>query len=41
MQFFCRNNPFDIHCTDAVAQFAGDSPNNTDLVLEIKVEVDG
>jgi hypothetical protein len=40
MQYFCRNNPTDFHCTD-VAQFAGDSPNNTDVVLEFKVEVDG
>lgn len=36
----CRKDPSSFLCKD-VAQFDGDSPNNTDRVLEVKVEVDG
>jgi len=36
----CRKNPNSFMCKD-VAQFEGDDANSTDLVLEMKVEVDG
>jgi hypothetical protein len=36
----CKKNPNSFICKD-VAQFEGDDANSTDLVLEMKVEVDG
>ena len=36
----CLKNPSSFLCKD-VAQFDGDSPNNTDRVLQLTVEVDG
>jgi len=36
----CKKNPNDYMCTQ-LAQFSGDDKNSTDLVLEMKVEVDG
>ena len=38
--FQCRQNPSDPSCF-GLAQFSGDDPNSTDLVLEMKVEIDG
>jgi len=38
--FYCRQNPKSFHCT-GMTQFDGDDDNSTDLVLQLKVEVDG
>ena len=37
---YCRENPSDLVCQANLARFTGDSPNNTDLVLEVQMEVD-
>lgn len=38
--WYCRQNPKDFGCTN-LAQFDGDESNSTDIVLEMKAEVDG
>ena len=38
--FYCKSNPKSFHCT-GMTQFDGDDSNNTDLVLELKIEVNG
>lgn len=40
IQLICKSDPNELFCRD-VAQFTGDSPNNTDLVLELTIEIDG
>ena len=37
---YCRENPSSLICLANLAKFTGDSPNNTDLVLEVQMEVD-
>lgn len=38
----CRMNPSSFQCSGGgMAQFEGDDPNSTDLVLQWKIEVDG
>jgi hypothetical protein len=39
-QFQCRQHPQSIQCQN-LAQFNGDTPNNTDIVLEVQVTMDG
>jgi hypothetical protein len=38
--WYCRNHPDDLLC-NGVAQFSGDDPNSTDLIMEFVIEVDG
>jgi len=38
--YYCAHHPDEFICKN-VAQFTGDDPNSTDLVLEMNVEVDG
>lgn len=37
----CRQNPSSYQCGSGMAQFQGDVPNCTDLVLKVAVDFDG
>ena len=37
----CRQNPSSYQCGSGMAQFQGDVPNCTDLVLQVSVDFDG
>lgn len=37
----CRKDPSNFMCIGGLAQFSGDDPNSTDLVLEWSLDIDG